>query len=308
MQPSPPSALFAQVLIIIFCISAFAVGQEKICCERLDENQEVHASGTNGVTLHEVSATVVVDSTWMTFNPHLAFTSFIVVSKPSVDTSLTRNSFEYPEHSGLGVLSFSYDPADFPDSHVDSTARWGFKSSDTLKNVFVLQSDYGTGRKNWSITGIRCKFLAQTVPPSPVGQALAFLNIHMDSIAVAKGQSPPAMKLKLGPIFFLALGDPGLFFTAYHEGDSWFIKHQVGSGDCPAGCTEHTKNIYRIDATGKVSLASSRHFYSLCFPMETVQPIRAQIPLRLQSGLFRADGREVKDDQASRRAGSRLFP
>jgi hypothetical protein len=214
----------------------------------------------------------------------------------------------HPDHPDIRIGSFSYDPAGFPDAHVDSLERWSFNAGDTLNNVFVLQTDNGKGWKTWHITGIQCKFLAETGPPFPISQALASFNRHQDSIAIATGKGPRTSKTKLGPVFHFTQGDPGLLVKAHHDKESWFINQLIGSGDCPAGCTEHTENIYRIEGTGKVSLASTRHFYSLCFPMNTLRRPMTPIPFRKGSGLFQADGRQVKDSPSSGSEGLWIFP
>ena len=178
---------------------------------------------------------------------------------------------------------------------------------DTLKDVFVLQSATVNGGKAWNITGIKCKYLSPAPPPFPIKTALAAFNRHLDSVSTLKGR-PPASDGHLGPLFMLIRGgDPGRLLTALPDGEYWYFDHLTGSGDCPAGCTQHTEDVYRVNPTGNVQLVSTKDFFALCFPSEIRGRTGIAAKPKVDGRCFTADGKAVEETPAIRRNGARLL-
>jgi hypothetical protein len=302
-------SLFALILTGILCFAVQAMGQTEPCCQSIDGNRNIGFLDTATAKLNEVIATLVVESVRTQTNPYKRFTSLRVLAKARVDTTLFSDAFRYGSGSLAGNPGafIDYAPSAFPDTHTDSLGIPVLAAGDTLKNVFVLQMDPGNGRKEWHLSGIRCKFLTEENPPFPFTKALGDLNRFLDSTAVANGGTAGKIKLKLGPVFLPAAGDIGLQITANHDGNFWFVYKLVGSGDCPAGCTHHAETLYRMDAQGNVLIVSTRNFFSLCWPSEIVRRPGTPAPMTQATGCFTADGREVDQSPASKPIRARIL-
>jgi hypothetical protein len=302
------TVLLAQILTGALCLSPQVLAQPvPNCCQRMDGNRQVGIRDSQTVKLNEVFATLVIDSVR---NRDSKWFSFIrVLNKTKVDTSLFSDVFGFgPGMTPIGSGSIiNYTPSDFPDSHTDSLDFPVRTSGDTLKNVFVLQVDPGNGRKEWHLSGIQCKFLTGNNPPFPFPQALGNLNRFLDSAAVANGGTAGKNGLKMGPVFIPDKGDIGLQITANHDDKYWFVYKLVGSGDCPAGCTQHEETLYRMDAQGNVLIVSIRKFFALCWASETTRRPGIPASTTLATGCFTADGRKVDQSPASRPTRARIL-
>lgn len=296
-------AFSAQILTGALCLAIQTLAQPvPDCCQRMDGNRSIVFLDTQTVKLHEVLATLVVDSVRSRPNPNKRFTYLRVLAKSRVDTSLFSDVLGY----GTGPLAgkpdplIEYSPSDFPDTYTDSLNVPALTSGDTLKNVFVLQLDPGNGRIEWHLSGIKCKFLTEANPPFPFSEALGDLNRFMDSAAIADGGTAGTNSLKLGPVFIPGKGDIGLQITATHDGNYWYVTKLVGSGDCPAGCTEHTETLYRMDAQGNVLIVSVRDFFALCWASEIRRGTKTPAAMSQGAGCFTADGRKVDQNPSTR--------
>lgn len=298
----------AQILTGMLCLAAQALAQPvPDCCQIMDGNRGIDIRDTQTVKLNEVFATLVVDSVRSRDGKWLAYMR--VLNKARVDTALFSDVFGFgpamtPIRSGAFI---NYDPSDFPDTQTDSLIYPVPTSGDTLRNVFVLQVDPGNGRKEWHLSGINCKFLAEDNPPFPFSKALGDLNRFLDSAALANGGTSGMNGLKLGPVFVPSVGDIGLQVTANHDDKYWFVYKRVGSGDCPAGCTQHEETLYRMDAQGNVLIVSIRKFYALCWASEIARRPATSAPMTRSTGCFTADGRKVDQSPAARPARARIL-
>jgi hypothetical protein len=305
MEIKHSAPFFARILTGLVLLGSQGLTMAQTCCPGMDGIRNVGGLGTTAAMIHEVIATLAVDSIWNRYAPsNRTYTSFKVVSKSDVDTSLFSNVVGDSNRTGFKIASFGYQAADFPDAHIDSSRTWGYKAGDTLKDVFVLQTDNGKGWREWHITGIHCKYLSPAPSPFPVKQALAAFNRYLDSLAKGK---PQASDGHLGPVFELVNGDPGRMLTAFPDSGYWYFDHVIGSGDCPAGCTQHTENVYRVDNLGNVRPVSTRSYFGSCPPAEIVLRPGTASRSAGDGRCFTADGRTAEKNPAIRSKGARVL-
>lgn len=308
MENHRSRTLLPQILAAALCLNLQALAQPVPgCCQIMDGNRAISIQDTQTVQLKVVFATLVVESVHQQGSKW--FSNLRVLNKAKVDTALFSSVFAYgsamqPIRSGAFI---EYEPSKFPDTQIDSLMHPVPTSGDTLKNVFLLQLDPGDGRKEWHLSGIKCKFLAEDNPPFSFSKALGDLNRFLDSVAVGAGGTSAGNGLKLGPVFVPAIGDIGLHITANHDDKYWFVYKRVGSGDCLAGCTIHDETIYRMDAQGNVLIVSIRRFYSLCWASEIARRPATASPMAQVTGCYTADGRKVDQSPAARPTRARIL-
>ncbi|MDB6035795.1 MAG: hypothetical protein JWM16_6133, partial [Verrucomicrobiales bacterium] len=91
MKKNQRDLFSAQILTVILCAGIFSVSPAAACCQRMDGNREISPYDTTAVMIHEVIATLVVDSAWIGGPQKKTYTAFKVISKAKADTSLFGN-------------------------------------------------------------------------------------------------------------------------------------------------------------------------------------------------------------------------
>jgi hypothetical protein len=191
---------------------------------------------------------------------------YSVLSIAPFDTSIYTNAEEMFPQSGdkwIDTNVIRYDTMGFPRYFVDSMGvqNRGFSIGDTLRNIFILQSDCSDSLAFWTISYTQdTSFLHESNPPFPLQQALRFYNLYLNQNSMYKGFRPPKNGIiKLGPVFDLAHnngdGQPGWMLRAYNDTDYWYFKHATSGGDCMLGCgTEWAEETYKISSDGTIQL------------------------------------------------------
>jgi len=273
--------LMAQGLTALFLTAAAA--RAEVCCGSIDGFGSIYARDTGQTLAEEGRLDLYVDSIGSYYDYHTYWHSYIalrVLAKRPVDTTvffdiMPQPGATYPSRPG----SISYTGTGFSDTLLVLTDGYGvgvevFKAGDTLKDVFTLRMTSSLGLSYYAFSGIHCKFQSPSPDPFPIGEALAALERYMDSLGISRkgyGGSGPS-HLKLGPVFIATLGDPGLLVTATAKGNDWIIRHQVGGGDCPAGCTEHTETWYRVSKDGKIAVVPAAELSAICGSANALRP------------------------------------
>lgn len=308
--------LIAQGLTALFLTAAAA--RAEVCCGSIDGFGALYARDTGQAVAEEGRLDLYVDSIGSYYDYYTYWQSYVafhVLAKRPVDTAVFSNILpkpgdSYPYRPG----PISYTAAGFSDTILVLTGGHDvgvetFKAGDTLKDVFTMRMTSSRGLSYYAFSGIHCKFKAPSPDPFPIGEALAALERYMDSLGISRtgysGSGPS--HLKLGPVFIATdKGDPGLLVTAAALGNDWIIRHQVGGGDCPAGCTEHTETWYRVSRDGKIVAVPPAELSALCGPASALHPKSfCRFPSPASSERFTPDGRKVPQGD-SRPQG--LFP
>lgn len=297
----------AQVLIVSTMLMHPRSGKADtgICCQRMDGNRDVSAKDTGTNYINEVIADIRVDSVWSVSNPNKYYYALTVLRKAPVDTAIFMDSKWEAHFPSAPRQVFDYRTESFPDSHIDSSGRWGFESGDTLKDVFALQVSDGKGRTRWHLSGLECEYLDGALPGFPIRESLSKLNRYLDSTGTYQGYFTPAV-LKLGPVFRMHPGDPGILLTADTAAGAWRFRLLTGKGDCPAGCTEHTESFYRVTREGTVELISSAFVWGLCNPLGISPKPRKSMGGKRAGAGFSADGRCREGSVSGRQPRFRL--
>ena len=122
---------------------------------------------------------------------------YSVLSIAPFDTSIYTNAEEMFPQSGdkwIDTNILRYDTMGFPRYFVDSMGIQNprFSVGDTLRNIFILQSDYSNGLAFWSISYAQdTSFLHESNPPFPLKQALRSFNLYLNQNSIYKGFRPP---------------------------------------------------------------------------------------------------------------------
>lgn len=196
----------------------------------------------------ELRATVVVDSTWIEYNPSKNnFRRYKIISAEPLDTSLFSNTKSNKQTDSL----IKYDTASVIKTIVSSTLQPP-SPKDTFQ-CFVLQILRGSEKYNeWLFSSTFESFVKGTNPPFELSTALSFFNTYAKSVTLPIGDYSPKGNLRLGPVFNLTFGDLGWSLKAYNDSTYWYFEYQVGSGDCPAGCINWKKYLYQVAQSGTV--------------------------------------------------------
>jgi hypothetical protein len=305
MKINHSRTVLARMLTGLAMLAAPDLTRAAACCQMMDGNPLVSKSDTNAAELREVIATLSVETVPSKYNSARFYYAFKVLSKAKVDTTIFANRLGTLGSAESQFKSLAYDTAGFPETHVDSGGSWGFVPGDTLRDVFLLQAVNGKGRTYWYITGYKCSYLAENNPPFPFTQAQAAFQRYADSVdpggtgIFAKG------KAKLGPVFRMTAGDAGILQTAKHDEGFWYIDRLTGSGDCPSGCTQHNETVYRINPQGSVTVVSSRDFFALCWPPESLRRPGVSAQVDPSRACYSADGRTLDEREVLRRSQGR---
>jgi hypothetical protein len=254
------ATIFAAIMLFPFL--AFSYPSLPFCQTKFFGGNQFGASLiTSNYQAVEVMATLRVDSLWHLYDQmqgNIYGKRLSVVSVAKVDTTIFTNSGSRWNNSSAS--QFSWDTSLFNRTFVDSaTGEWqGVARGDTLKDVFVLQENYpDRNRCFWTIVDGACAYLVDSKPPFPLQNALAAFNSYLNKNNLYRGYNPPAGPLELGPLFLFLGGDVGWRLRAYCDANDWFVEHQIGEDDCPAGCIVEITTLYKVTSAGIVSVVDS---------------------------------------------------
>ena len=289
----PPAYQYLTALCLTFATAARAAA----CCELPDAGDLSLRGDTGQASAQEAWVDLYVEDVRNVPDPYggrRMYSTLHVLRKRPLDTSVFFAIVAPPSLPERWITSFDYGADGFPEVLVDSTSNAGFTQGDTLSNVFAARITSTSGRSYLTFGGLQCKLLTPVPGPFPIGDALNALNRFRDSLATAQGQSARPPRVRIGPTFIGVAGDPGLLVRAEASGEAWLIRYQTGSGDCPAGCTEHAEIVYRVSAMGKVEVVSSRHFFAVCWTPDALPPLgRRARSAPGYTGCYTPEGRKL---------------
>jgi hypothetical protein len=205
-----------------------------------------------------VQATIKVDSAWSL--AQRSYKKLSILSMIPFDTTIysySMTEFFVPDslspHMSLDTFGIIHE-------YVDSFnyARYA-QVGDTLKNVFLFQETSSNVPCQWTIVDCVCYFLQlNNAPPFPLSKAIQLFNSLGPYARHHQGT------LGLGPVIEFGGGDPAWEVRAHCDATYWYISHAIGSGDCPAGCTEWVTTTYKISENTITPIETTCNIPSLC--------------------------------------------